>query len=78
MACFAALAATPKPVPKQLHVFIPMRDGVRLAANVFFAAEHVRYPVILERTPYGKAEIGSNYQFFVDHGASSPGAIGRR
>ncbi len=46
-----------------------MRDGVRLAANVFVPADRARLPVILERTPYGKgAEITPNYQAFVDHG----------
>ena len=53
----------------KLHAMIPMRDGVRLAANVFLPAEHLRVPVILERTPYGKgADITPNYQAFVDHG----------
>jgi uncharacterized protein len=64
------LSAAAKP-PIQLHVTIPMRDGVRLAANVFLPTEHehARLPVILERTPYGKAtELTPNYQAFVDHG----------
>jgi putative CocE/NonD family hydrolase len=62
------LAAAPKPV-RVLHVRIPMRDGVRLAANVFLPQEHGRLPVILERTPYGKAaSITTNYQAFVDRG----------
>jgi putative CocE/NonD family hydrolase len=69
LACSAALSAAQKPNFKQLHVFIPMRDGVRLAANVFVPSEHSRLPVILERTPYNKgAEITPNYQFWVDHG----------
>lgn len=40
-------------------VMVPMRDGVRLATDIYFPApEGVRtsgrFPVILERTPYGK------------------------
>jgi len=67
-ACGAVLSAAPKP-PIKLHVSIPMRDGVHLAANIFLPPEHVRVPIILERTPYGKnAELVPNYQAFVEHG----------
>ena len=47
-----------------------MRDGVRLAANVFLpAGRTAALPAILERTPYGKgADITPNYQAFVEHG----------
>ena len=42
------------------NVFIPMRDGVRLAADIYHPARNGslvagRFPVILERTPYGKS-----------------------
>ena len=54
---------------KRLHVPVPMRDGVRLAANVFLPPDKPRAPVILERTPYGKgADISPLHQAFVDHG----------
>ena len=33
---------------------IPMRDGTKLAANIFRPKGEGRYPVILMRTPYGK------------------------
>jgi putative CocE/NonD family hydrolase len=41
------------------NVMIPMRDGVRLATDLYFPALDDRraegkFPVILERTPYGK------------------------
>jgi hypothetical protein len=50
-----------KPAGRQLHVPVPMRDGVRLSANVFLPAESARVPTILVRTPYGKgAGITSN------------------
>ncbi len=46
-----------------------MRDGIRLAANVYLPGDRSRMPAILERTPYGKGtEITSNYQAFVDRG----------
>ncbi|MDQ6707049.1 MAG: CocE/NonD family hydrolase, partial [Acidobacteriota bacterium] len=54
---------------QQLHARIPMRDGVRLAANIFRPGTSARVPAILVRTPYGKGEsISVNYQTFVDHG----------
>src|SRR6185369_495266 len=53
----------------RLHVMIPMRDGVRLAANVFLPPGKLRAPVILERTPYGKGvALTPNHQAYVDHG----------
>jgi len=41
------------------NVMIPMRDGLRLATDIYFPADSDRcaggtFPVILERTPYGK------------------------
>jgi putative CocE/NonD family hydrolase len=65
----AAAAAPQKLVFKDLHVPIPMRDGVRLYANIFLPSEHARVPAILVRTPYGKGEeLVPNYQALVDHG----------
>jgi putative CocE/NonD family hydrolase len=54
---------------KIMHVRIPMRDGVQLAANLFRPTEPARVPAILVRTPYGKGEdITPHYQAFVNHG----------
>jgi hypothetical protein len=41
------------------NIMVPMRDGVHLATNVYRPAENGKvaegkFPVILERTPYGK------------------------
>src|SRR5271169_3873583 len=41
-------------------VMVPMRDGVRLAANVWYPAHdgkrlEGKFPAILERTPYNKS-----------------------
>jgi putative CocE/NonD family hydrolase len=38
----------------EMDVPIPMRDGSRLATDLYFPAEPGIYPVLLERTPYGK------------------------
>src|SRR5215217_234386 len=36
-------------------VKVPMRDGVQLAADVYRPSEAGKYPVLLQRTPYGKS-----------------------
>jgi len=57
------------PIVSQYNVLVPMRDGVRLSANVFRPGEPDRYPAILLRTPYGKGDaITAAYQSFVKHG----------
>ena len=38
----------------ELDVPIPMRDGVSLATDLYIPEKPARYPVLLERTPYGK------------------------
>jgi len=38
----------------QRDVMIPMRDGVKLAANITLPNKRGNFPVILVRTPYGK------------------------
>lgn len=48
---------------------VPMRDGVRLATNIFLPSDKGRYPVLLVRTPYGKGgELSPQFRPFVDHG----------
>ena len=50
-------------------VRIPMRDAVRLSANVFLPAGGGRVPVILARTPYGKGTaLYGGYELFVNNG----------
>ena len=67
--CCAGLAAGQREIVKEFHVAVPMRDGVRLYANLFLPGEHVRVPALLERTPYGKSQtLNANYQAFVEHG----------
>ena len=58
-----------KPDPHALRdIMVPMRDGVRLATDVFFPedAGHGPWPAILERTPYDKREARVN-EYTLDH-----------
>src|SRR5271157_853622 len=55
------------------NVMIPMRDGVRLAADIYRPAiEGIaaadKFPVILQRTPYNKQVVSSWAEYFVPHG----------
>ncbi|MFN7939520.1 MAG: CocE/NonD family hydrolase [Bryobacteraceae bacterium] len=55
--------------PAMEHASVPMRDGVRLAANVFRPAASGRFPVVLIRTPYGKGkELPRHFRIFVENG----------
>jgi len=48
---------------------VRMRDGVRLATNVFVPAAEGRWPTILLRTPYGKGvDLSPAYAPFVERG----------
>jgi putative CocE/NonD family hydrolase len=70
----------PAPVPKgpfefevRSSVFIPMRDGVRLATDLYVPKgdANTRYPVVLIRTPYGNFPGGSyanRISLFASHG----------
>ncbi len=60
-----SLATTPK-VRVLDNVQIPMRDGITLAATVTMPAAPGRFPVILERTPYGRANTLDGPQFAAD------------
>lgn len=40
----------------ELDVPIPMRDGTKLAANIYRPKDGDRHPVVLMRTPYGKPD----------------------
>jgi len=65
--CARALFAAPDAV-ESFGIAVPMRDGVRLSANIFRPEELGRYPTILLRTPYGKGHSIARYQDFVEHG----------
>jgi uncharacterized protein len=70
IACFFSLAAYAQDAAvKELHVHVPMRDGVLLSANVFRPNGPGAVPTILIRTPYGRGDDWSpNHQAFVQHG----------
>ena len=54
------------------NVMIRMRDGVRLATDIYRPAGGDRYPVVLVRTPFGKQvpdyKFSQKAQFYVKHG----------
>lgn len=67
--------AIPPEVAVQKNVMISMRDGVRLAADVYVPAKQGiavagKYPTILERTPYDKTGRGDIREaiYFAQHG----------
>ena len=69
LAAALAWSASEQSITRELHVAIPMRDGVRLYSNIFLPANHGRVPTILIRTPYGKTEhLVPNYEVFAEHG----------
>src|SRR5262249_6306775 len=45
-----------QPIIFEPDVRVPMRDGTKLAANIFRPKSERRFPVILMRTPYGKPD----------------------
>ena len=56
-------------VEEQLGTVIPMRDHVRLAADLYLPRGGGRWPTILVRTPYNrKAPAMRSYLFFVGRG----------
>ena len=54
------------------NVMVPMRDGVKLATDVFRPDAPGRYPVLVTRGPYGKDSYHNNPEhsiwFFAKHG----------
>lgn len=65
----------PQPIRQLEHVWIPMSDGCRLAARVWFpeGAEAAPVPGILEYIPYRKRDFtavrdGSIHRYFAAHG----------
>ena len=63
------VAVTGRAAVSSVDVAVPMRDGVRLSANVFRPGATGRYPAILLRTPYNKGDaITPAWQSFVNHG----------
>ena len=64
------LLLTPGPAFAQpREVLVPMRDGVRLALDLYFPSGPANgLPVLLERTPYNKTNEGSQAAFWTARG----------
>jgi predicted acyl esterase len=50
-------SASGRDIPGRTTVMLPIRDGVKLATDIFKPAEPGSYPVILSRTPYNKDNL---------------------
>jgi hypothetical protein len=66
-------AADPASYVAEKDVMVPMRDGVRLATDIYFPARdgarlEGKFPAILERTPYNKDGSLAYLLPFVSHG----------
>jgi uncharacterized protein len=70
LAALGGCCAWAQMVPKeQLGLVVPMRDGVRLAADVFLPNSAGPWPTVLVRTPYGRKSPPSlSYRYFVRRG----------
>jgi uncharacterized protein len=63
------LTPPPPDVIQQLGLVVPMRDGIRLAADLYMPRTGGRFGTILIRTPYNrKAGALGTYQFFTHRG----------
>ena len=51
---FLALLVSTAALASHQEVMVPMRDGVKLATNVFLPEGEGPFPVVLSRTPYNK------------------------
>ncbi|MCM0018668.1 MAG: CocE/NonD family hydrolase [Tagaea sp.] len=54
------IATAPPDVAVERDVEVPMRDGVRLATDIYRPATGGKWPALLERTPYGKRAIDAH------------------
>jgi uncharacterized protein len=73
LAPLGAQTQTPYEVAAAKDVMLTMRDGVRLAADIYRPARNGapvegKFPVLLERTPYNKENGANAANFFVPRG----------
>jgi hypothetical protein len=65
----SAQTGTKPPATDRRDLMVPMRDGVRLATDVFLPTATGRFPTVLVRTPYSRHALSiRGYRFFVQHG----------
>jgi len=62
------LAKTPAEPPKAQTVRVAMRDGVHLATDIYMPQGDGPFPVVLSRTPYGRAKRGQGSSGFTQGG----------
>ena len=81
---FNATPPTPSAVPYGVrieHVWIPMKDGVRLAANLFMptrARSGTKFPVLLEYLPYRKDDGTASRDYPIHSYFVHQGYVGAR
>ncbi|MHB9028597.1 MAG: CocE/NonD family hydrolase, partial [Candidatus Latescibacterota bacterium] len=68
-----ALSKGPHEVAAQRDIMVPMRDGIRLATDIYFPSRNgspldEKFPVILVRTPYNKGTGTAAWEAFASHG----------
>jgi putative CocE/NonD family hydrolase len=51
------MVGVPASTPRFLSLMVPMRDGVRLATDIHLPDGAGPWPVIVERTPYGRSAV---------------------
>ncbi|PYJ02954.1 MAG: hypothetical protein DME25_14280, partial [Verrucomicrobia bacterium] len=51
----ALTASTAAPATEKRSLMVPMRDGVKLATDVYLPATNGAFPVLFGRSPYEKA-----------------------
>src|SRR5215475_314798 len=68
LAAQRAPAPLPAGVKLETNVLVPMRDGVRLAADVYRPEREGKFPVLLSRTPYNKNGQRAVAGFFAQNG----------
>ena len=61
-------AANPAAPVIENNVLVPMRDGVRLAVDIYRPSAVGRFPVLLCRTPYNKNGQAALAKYFVENG----------
>src|SRR5262245_3918520 len=65
---FAALAVTAQEAPRKSTEMVPMRDGVRLATDIYLPVGDGPFPTVLERTPYNRKQQGAKHAPYVRAG----------
>lgn len=50
------------------NVMVPMRDGIRLATDIYLPAAQGTFPAVLVRTPYNKEGSKNDGMAFAEHG----------